>query len=209
MRTECLPLLNYNGSNMTGTNCDLFTHKSSQSYLTHLVQFKALFWASWQTTANYRTFCPDVVPKTKSRWAHSYETRNINYKLSHDVFLSVLSLGHISRLHRNTQSVSFGSQRPSSDDKNIQQQLPWPCGLGSSQQTLQSRNAYSTQMYDFCASRIFTLSKFVNKQITNVHNSIYTETVYNRFSHKWSSHCNCLTDGTDHQRASKCTSHHT
>jgi hypothetical protein len=25
------------GSNMTGTNCDLFTHKSSRSYLTHLV----------------------------------------------------------------------------------------------------------------------------------------------------------------------------
>ena len=26
------------GSNMTGTNCDLFTHKSSRSYLNHLVQ---------------------------------------------------------------------------------------------------------------------------------------------------------------------------
>jgi hypothetical protein len=25
------------GSNMTGTNCDLFTHKSSQSYLNHLL----------------------------------------------------------------------------------------------------------------------------------------------------------------------------
>jgi hypothetical protein len=25
------------GSNMTGTNCDLFTHKSSRSYLNHLV----------------------------------------------------------------------------------------------------------------------------------------------------------------------------
>jgi hypothetical protein len=25
------------GSNMTGTNCDLFTHKSSWSYLNHLV----------------------------------------------------------------------------------------------------------------------------------------------------------------------------
>jgi hypothetical protein len=24
------------GSNMTGTNCDLFTHKSSRSYLNHL-----------------------------------------------------------------------------------------------------------------------------------------------------------------------------
>jgi hypothetical protein len=26
------------GSNMTGTNCDLFTHKSSRSYLNHLVE---------------------------------------------------------------------------------------------------------------------------------------------------------------------------
>jgi hypothetical protein len=25
------------GSNVTGTNCDLFTHKSSRSYLNHLV----------------------------------------------------------------------------------------------------------------------------------------------------------------------------
>ena len=25
------------GSNMTGTNCDLFTHKQSRSYLNHLV----------------------------------------------------------------------------------------------------------------------------------------------------------------------------
>jgi hypothetical protein len=25
------------GSNMTGTNCDLYTHKSSRSYLNHLV----------------------------------------------------------------------------------------------------------------------------------------------------------------------------
>ena len=27
------------GSNMTGTNCDLFTHKSSRSYLNHLVYY--------------------------------------------------------------------------------------------------------------------------------------------------------------------------
>jgi hypothetical protein len=30
------------GSNMTGTNCDLFTHKSSRSYLNHLVLFQHL-----------------------------------------------------------------------------------------------------------------------------------------------------------------------
>jgi hypothetical protein len=29
------------GSNMTGTNCDLFTNKSSRSYLNHLVQVSA------------------------------------------------------------------------------------------------------------------------------------------------------------------------
>ena len=28
------------GSNMTGTNCDLFTHKLSRSYLNHLVHNK-------------------------------------------------------------------------------------------------------------------------------------------------------------------------
>jgi hypothetical protein len=28
------------GSNMTGTNCDLFTQKSSRSYLNHLVTFE-------------------------------------------------------------------------------------------------------------------------------------------------------------------------
>jgi hypothetical protein len=30
------------GSNMTGTNCDLFTHKYSQSYLNHLVHKTAI-----------------------------------------------------------------------------------------------------------------------------------------------------------------------
>jgi hypothetical protein len=30
------------GSNMTGTNCDLFTHKWSRSYLNHLVQHVGL-----------------------------------------------------------------------------------------------------------------------------------------------------------------------
>jgi hypothetical protein len=36
----CLKTMNMytqGGSNMTGTNCDLFTHKSSPSYLNHLV----------------------------------------------------------------------------------------------------------------------------------------------------------------------------
>jgi hypothetical protein len=28
------------GSNMTGTNCDLFTHKSSRSYFNHLVRHR-------------------------------------------------------------------------------------------------------------------------------------------------------------------------
>jgi hypothetical protein len=33
------------GSNMTGTNCDLFTHKSSWSYLNHL---ELQGWADWK-----------------------------------------------------------------------------------------------------------------------------------------------------------------
>jgi hypothetical protein len=28
------------GSNMTGTNCDLFTHNQSLSYLNHLVRYR-------------------------------------------------------------------------------------------------------------------------------------------------------------------------
>jgi hypothetical protein len=33
----CAYIYTQGGSNMTGTNCDLFTHKSSRSYLNHLV----------------------------------------------------------------------------------------------------------------------------------------------------------------------------
>jgi hypothetical protein len=33
----CLCMYVQGGSNMTGTNCDLFTHKSSRLYLNHLV----------------------------------------------------------------------------------------------------------------------------------------------------------------------------
>ena len=32
-----IALILQGGLNMTGTNCDLFTHKSSRSYLNHLV----------------------------------------------------------------------------------------------------------------------------------------------------------------------------
>jgi hypothetical protein len=39
------------GSNMTGTNCDLFTHKSSRSYLNHLVFSSNLL----PEYTNYRT----------------------------------------------------------------------------------------------------------------------------------------------------------
>jgi hypothetical protein len=34
------------GSNMTGTNCDLFTHKSSQSYFNHLVRAVSYYYRS-------------------------------------------------------------------------------------------------------------------------------------------------------------------
>jgi hypothetical protein len=33
----CVCMYEQGGSNMTGTNCDLFPHKSSRSYLNHLV----------------------------------------------------------------------------------------------------------------------------------------------------------------------------
>ena len=34
---------------MTGTNCDLFTHKSSRSYLNHLVYYtRACEWGVWK-----------------------------------------------------------------------------------------------------------------------------------------------------------------
>jgi hypothetical protein len=36
------------GSNMTGTNCDLFTHKYSRSYLNHLV-FSCLLQVGFKT----------------------------------------------------------------------------------------------------------------------------------------------------------------
>jgi hypothetical protein len=35
------------GSNMTGTNCDLLTHKSSRSYLNHLVNKNRLRVTCW------------------------------------------------------------------------------------------------------------------------------------------------------------------
>jgi hypothetical protein len=34
---------------MTGTNCDLFTHKSSRSYLNHLVQYEAFVYFRHRT----------------------------------------------------------------------------------------------------------------------------------------------------------------
>jgi hypothetical protein len=36
------------GWNMTGTNCDLFTHKSSRSYLNHLVYWQMCFRCIWR-----------------------------------------------------------------------------------------------------------------------------------------------------------------
>jgi hypothetical protein len=44
------------GSNMTGTNCDLFTHKYSRSYLNHLVfcvGFDAGFWILFQYRSKF------------------------------------------------------------------------------------------------------------------------------------------------------------
>ena len=41
------------GSNMTGTNCDLFTHKSSRSYLNHLVYFRLYRFINFSSTVFY------------------------------------------------------------------------------------------------------------------------------------------------------------
>ena len=41
------------GSNMTGTNCDLFTHKSSRSYLNHLVHNKGKNKHTYNFTYNF------------------------------------------------------------------------------------------------------------------------------------------------------------
>jgi hypothetical protein len=60
----CLLVINeciiQGGSNMTGTNCDLFTHKSSRSYLNHFVH-KALL-----ASGPIRLGLPEKYSKTKS-----------------------------------------------------------------------------------------------------------------------------------------------
>ena len=43
------------GSNMTGTNCDLFTHKQSRSYLNHLVSKKCKVWTNLRKLENVFT----------------------------------------------------------------------------------------------------------------------------------------------------------
>jgi hypothetical protein len=43
---DLVTLIIQGGSNMTGTNCDLFTHNKSQSYLNHLVFGNYKLWSS-------------------------------------------------------------------------------------------------------------------------------------------------------------------
>jgi hypothetical protein len=53
-RTATLPvfiIIIQGDSNMTGTNCDLFTHKSSRSYLNHLVLDEKLEHVQWKRVA--------------------------------------------------------------------------------------------------------------------------------------------------------------
>jgi hypothetical protein len=50
------------GSNMTGTNCDLFTHKSSRSYLNHLVfiyVYRSEIKLFWDTGVTEHSFVKD------------------------------------------------------------------------------------------------------------------------------------------------------
>jgi hypothetical protein len=44
------------GSNMTGTNCDLFAHKSSRSYLNHLVNMEWTNDATLQLFSEYQKY---------------------------------------------------------------------------------------------------------------------------------------------------------
>ena len=59
------------GSNMTGTNCDLFTHKSSRSYLNHLVYRKMSCWyllqGSSPSSVDSRE-CSQNKQTTKKNW---------------------------------------------------------------------------------------------------------------------------------------------
>ena len=55
------------GSNMTGTNCDLFTHKSSRSYLNHLVSYVLT-----QTILFYTAFYYLIVIILYYRITHCY-----------------------------------------------------------------------------------------------------------------------------------------
>jgi hypothetical protein len=45
------------GSNMTGTNCDLFTHKQSRSYLNHLVHMDTSFIILLYTPLSFCVLC--------------------------------------------------------------------------------------------------------------------------------------------------------
>ena len=57
------------GSNMTGTNCDLFTHKSSRSYLNHLVYFTILIQSCIFRSGRFRCVCNSSFLLTNNtRW---------------------------------------------------------------------------------------------------------------------------------------------
>jgi hypothetical protein len=53
------------GSNMTGTNCDLFTHKSSRSYLNHLVsaENKIMKLVNMQSPLGSSLLVPHIFPQ--------------------------------------------------------------------------------------------------------------------------------------------------
>jgi hypothetical protein len=69
-REQCLLLVKIyiqGGSNMTGTNCDLFTHNQSRSYLNHLVhlwKYLAEFFLelNQNTLFIFNNFFPKIVP---------------------------------------------------------------------------------------------------------------------------------------------------
>jgi hypothetical protein len=64
---------------MTGTNCDLFTHKSSRSYLNHLVSC-VIVWSRMtsmqETVSDFTLKCPDK-PKTQYHGITSRDNTNL------------------------------------------------------------------------------------------------------------------------------------
>jgi hypothetical protein len=79
------------GSNMTGTNCDLFTHKSSRSYLNHLVYMHI-----------HASCCMPISCADASIWVHEQNKPNVNSKCGANYTV----MGHALMLIRSSHSYA-------------------------------------------------------------------------------------------------------